>query len=273
MNRHLPYFEIARHIIYLRESTAGTKSIIYSQFTDFLTILAHAFNTFRIGHSTCGIRNGVEKFKNDPGTEVLLLHSRTQSAGLTLVNASNVFLCEPLLNTALELQAISRIDRIGQKLETNIWLYLIGNTVEVPIYELSAKRRLEYLGRANKSKKGKEKASVDEELLESHLEEANSLELQKAMQQDLLAKGKGGEVVSEKDIWTCLFGGIKKRNTLDLNGHAAVEDLNDNNGSAMNISEKSENVGNVESPGNLEDSENAEDLLGSGHRGDPFLIE
>ena len=39
------------------------------------------------------------------------------SSGLTLINASHVFLCEPLVNPALELQGISRVHRIGQQKE------------------------------------------------------------------------------------------------------------------------------------------------------------
>ncbi|QSZ29404.1 hypothetical protein DSL72_003918 [Monilinia vaccinii-corymbosi] len=214
---------LARHILYLRESDSGTKSIVYSQFTDFLSVLARAFDTFRIGHSSVAC-NGIEKFKNDPGTEVFLLHSRAHSAGLTLVNASHVFLCEPLLNTALELQAIARVDRIGQTSDTSVWLYNIAGTVEESIHELSVKRRLEHLGHAARSKKGKERALTDEELVASGLEEANSLELQKTILADLMAKGKGGEVVSENDLWACLFGGRKKRNTVDLTGDGAVED-------------------------------------------------
>ncbi|ESZ90401.1 hypothetical protein SBOR_9212 [Sclerotinia borealis F-4128] len=215
---------LARHILYLRESDPGSKSIVYSQFADFLLVLSRAFAVFRIGHSSIGNSNGIEKFKNDAGTEVFLLHSRAHSAGLTLVNASHVFLCEPLLNTGLELQAIARVDRIGQTVATNVWLYLIRGTIEESIHELSVKRRLEHLGQAVGSKKGKGSALSDEELVANGLEEANSLELQKTILAKLLAKGQGGEVVSENDLWACLFGGRTKRGTVDLNNGNAKEE-------------------------------------------------
>lgn len=189
--------------------------------------MSRALDAFRIGHSSINKPNGIEKFKNDFGTEVFLLHAQAHSAGLTLVNASHVFLCEPLLNTGNEIQAIARIDRIGQKSETNVWLYLIKDTVEESIHELSVKRRLEHMGHVARSKKGKEKEVSDEELLARGLEEANSLEMQKSVLSNLVAKGKGGEVVSKNDLWTCLFGGRTKRDTVDLNGDALMEDLND----------------------------------------------
>ncbi|KAF7902603.1 hypothetical protein EAF00_002506 [Botryotinia globosa] len=216
---------LARHILYLRESDPGSKSIVFSQFTEFLPVLASAFDAFRIGHSSIDRPNGVEKFKNDPGIEVFLLHSRAHSAGLTLVNASNIFFCEPLLNTAIALQGESRVHRIGQKFETNIWVMVMGNTVDQSIYELSVKRRLEHLGHATISKKGKGKAVSDEELVAQALEEANSLEMQQSVPGNLLFKGHDGEAVSENDIWTCLFGGRTKRRTVDLIGGGPADVL------------------------------------------------
>ncbi len=208
---------LARHLIWLRDSDPGAKSIIYSQFKDFLEVLALAFERFRIGFSSIDKPRGIEKFKEDPGIECFLLHSRAHSSGLNLVNANHVFLCEPLLNTALELQAIARVDRIGQHQETNVWLYLVDGTVEESIHQLSVKRRMEHIGQAILSKtqkKGKGKAkepTLDEiDILDTNLEEANSMELQQASLTNLLAKGAtGGEMVGKEDLWECLFGSVR----------------------------------------------------------------
>jgi E3 ubiquitin-protein ligase SHPRH len=126
-----------------------------------------------------------------------------------------VFLCEPLLNTALELQAIARVDRIGQHQETNVWLYLVDGTVEESIHQLSVKRRMEHIGQRLSAGKGKAKELSPDELLDSNLEEANSMELQQASLTGLLAKGGiGGEMVGKEDLWDCLFGGVGQRNTV-----------------------------------------------------------
>lgn len=148
---------LARHLIWLRESDPGAKSIIFSQFKDFLDVLANAFQKFRIGFSAINKADGIEKFKNDPSVECFLLHARAHSSGLNLVNASHVFLCEPLLNTALELQAIARVDRIGQQQETSVWLYLVDGTVEESIHQLSVKRRMEHIGKTMVNGNGKGK--------------------------------------------------------------------------------------------------------------------
>ena len=161
--------------------------------------MENAFDRYGIGHTSITRPNGIKNFKEDPSLEVFILYAKAHSSGLNLVNASHVFLCEPLLNTALELQAIARIDRIGQQQETTVWLYLVDGTVEESIYNLSATRRLEHMGHTTK---GKGHGTSAEEL-----EAANTLELEQAQLSKLIRKDRnGGEVVDKGDIWQCLFG-------------------------------------------------------------------
>ncbi|KAK4193011.1 putative ATP-dependent helicase IRC20 [Podospora australis] len=208
---------LVRHILWLRGSDPGAKSIVFSQYKEFLAVVALAFQRYRIGYTSFDKANGITKFKEDPGTEVFLLSARAHASGLNLVNASHVFLCEPLLNTALELQAIARVHRIGQQHETTVWLYIVEGTVEESIYKLSVQRRLEHMG--NQSKNGISTASTGKAkgkesdpvlLLDASLDAANSLEMQQARLTKLMGKdGIVGEAVDKKDLWTCLFGNSK----------------------------------------------------------------
>jgi E3 ubiquitin-protein ligase SHPRH len=223
---------LGRHLIWLRQSDPGAKTVIYSQFKDFLDVLELAFQHFGIGFSSINKPNGIENFKNDPGVECFLLHARAHSSGLNLVNASHVFLCEPLLNTALELQAIARVDRIGQQQETTVWLYLTRGTVEESIHQLSVRKRMEHIGQAQSRGKGKAKETTPEttpeEILEISLEEANSMELQQALPAQIMVKNSDvGETVEREDLWECLFGGVNRR---DGNG--------DRNGGGGNLSDE-----------------------------------
>jgi E3 ubiquitin-protein ligase SHPRH len=194
---------LLRHILWLREHDPGAKAIVFSQYKDFLDIVGSAFENYRIGYTSFDKAKGISSFRDDPGVEVFLLHARAHSSGLNLVNASHVFMCEPLLNTALELQAIARVDRIGQQHETTVWLYIVEGTVEESIYNLSVQRRMEHMGR---NLKGKSKESTPE-LVDANLEVANSLEMQQASLSRLMGKGRiSGEVVGKEDLWQCLFG-------------------------------------------------------------------
>ncbi|KAK4177648.1 putative SNF2 family helicase/ATPase [Triangularia setosa] len=204
---------LLRHLLWLRSSDPGAKSIIFSQYKEFLEVLALAFKRYHIGYTSFDKPNGISSFKSDPSVEVFLLSARAHSSGLNLVNASHVFICEPILNTALELQAIARVDRIGQEQETTVWLYLVEGTVEEGIYDLSVRRRLEHIGSRDHGRgqeNGKEKdvgvgVGVD-------LEEANSMEMQQAKLGRLMGRDGviAGEVVEGKDLWSCLFGHLKR---------------------------------------------------------------
>ncbi|KAL8731356.1 MAG: hypothetical protein Q9166_003448 [cf. Caloplaca sp. 2 TL-2023] len=186
---------IARHIMWLRERDPGSKSIVFTQFRDFLSVLGMAFASYRIGYASIDGKNGVERFKNDAGIECLLMHAKGSSSGLTLVNATHVFLCEPLINTAIELQAIARVHRIGQQQATTVWVYVVENTVEKSVYEISVERRMAHIGAIGQAA-----------VMEKQIEAADRLELEGAALGKLLSGGSsGGEVVDKDDLWNCLF--------------------------------------------------------------------
>lgn len=150
------------------------------------------------------------------------MHGKAQSSGLTLINATHVFLCEPLINTAIELQAIARVHRIGQHRPTTVWMYLVSGTVEESIYELSVARRLAHI--IEKERKESEKQLTDHSvpldgdealingLTETAIESANSREMQDASLTNLMASGSsGGELVRQADLWQCLFGNSTRK--------------------------------------------------------------
>ena len=57
---------LARHVLWIRENDPGAKSIVFSQFKDFLDVLARAFTKFKIGYASIDNKNGAETFKKDP---------------------------------------------------------------------------------------------------------------------------------------------------------------------------------------------------------------
>jgi len=196
---------LARHILWLREKDPGAKSVVFSQFKDFIDVLSKAFNHFGIAFTSFDKSNGIRNFKSDPSIECFFLHAKAQASGLNLVNATHVFLCEPLINTAIELQAIARVHRIGQHQPTTVWMYLVEDTVEKSIYEISVKRRLSHIEGATTSGSGSELPDGSD-TMERQIDAANTLELQQAPLSRLLNKGSGGgEMVGQEDLWNCLF--------------------------------------------------------------------
>ena len=213
---------LTRHILWLRDHDPGTKAIVFSQYREFLDVLGRAMKQHKISFSAFEDKNGIEKFKSDPSTECFLLHAKAHSAGLNLVVASHVFLCEPMLATAIELQAIARVHRIGQQRATTVWMYVIGGTVEEAIYEMSVTRRLAHIRRRDKDKSRATSSKTSgtttpngRGLQETAIDLANSLELQAADLSKLLASGKtGGELVDQDNLWQCLFGKIKRTESI-----------------------------------------------------------
>jgi E3 ubiquitin-protein ligase SHPRH len=207
---------MCRHVLWLRETDPGCKSIFFSQYPEFLDVVGAAMTKNQITYSRAGGKNGIESFKKDPTIECFLLHAKAHSAGLNLVNANHVFLCEPLINTALELQAIARVHRIGQQRETTVWMYLVAGTVEESIYDISVTRRLAHIrrgvsGGTTSSRSGTITPAEGRDT-EGAIDAANSLALQSADLSQLLASGKsGGEVVGSGDLWQCLFGNADRR--------------------------------------------------------------
>lgn len=196
---------LGRHLLWIRENDPGAKAIVFSQYRDFLDVLGRAFTTYKIGYSRLGRAGAVEKFRHDPSIDCLLLDAKTDSSGLTLVNATHVFVCEPLIQTAVELQAVARVHRIGQTRQTTVWMYLINDTVEESIYEISVARRLAHV--QSRQRGAKSRSATPGPLGEMAIEAADTEEMQSAPIQKLLMGGKaGGELVGKDDLWGCLFG-------------------------------------------------------------------
>ncbi|MCH0628779.1 hypothetical protein JNB11_02185 [Kocuria palustris] len=206
---------IVRQVLYLRSKDPQVQIVIFLQWQDMLYILGTAFRandiTFLGSFGALVPDTGmgrphkrydpVEQFKaKDSNITCFLLNARAQASGLTLVNATHVFLCEPLVNTLLELQAILRIHRIGQTKPTSVWMFVIENTVEELIAVMAANRRLEYL---NSGRNNNTESNADEQ----RLTEAESMVLMNSEGIDamVLKRSTQGETVLNVDLWHAFF--------------------------------------------------------------------
>lgn len=73
---------------------------------------------------------------SDSPYSVFLISLKAGGVGLNLTNAQNAIILEPWFNPAIEEQAFSRIHRIGQNKEVQIYRLLYANSIESQIQNL-----------------------------------------------------------------------------------------------------------------------------------------
>jgi SNF2 family DNA or RNA helicase len=88
-------------------------------------------------------------FKSDSTVRVLIMLLSHGCHGVTITEASHVFLFEPILNSQQEAQAINRVYRIGQTRPTFIHKYIIKGTIEKRIHDITEKIFIEAGGAKN----------------------------------------------------------------------------------------------------------------------------
>ncbi|KAG7341954.1 SNF2-related protein [Nitzschia inconspicua] len=120
----------------------GEKGLIFSQWHTMLEIVETALweNGVTTTRPQAGkkFKDGIRQFQAED-CSVLLLPLKQAAEGLTLVEATNVFMIEPVMNSGLDQQAINRIHRIGQTKKCFVWRYLIEDTVEMKLDQIRLK--------------------------------------------------------------------------------------------------------------------------------------
>ncbi|KZO97524.1 hypothetical protein CALVIDRAFT_562880 [Calocera viscosa TUFC12733] len=131
---------LVKHLLYLKMKEPEAKSIVFSAWVDSLNIIARALleNGISCIRVEAG-RNAAREFRLDPACRVLLLHGERENAGLNVTCANRVFLLEPVVNHAFEVQAIGRVDRMGQTRATEVFCYYAIDTVEKGVLDLAAR--------------------------------------------------------------------------------------------------------------------------------------
>lgn len=129
----------------IRRDDPLAKVVIFSAWNEALQVLMQAFSRNSVGFVRLEQGSGgaareriVSSFIEEPSIAAFFLHTKSQSAGLNLTCAQYVFLVEPLLHPSLEIQAVARVHRIGQKSETTVFQYFVADSVDERVAELRA---------------------------------------------------------------------------------------------------------------------------------------
>ena len=119
---------------------AGDKCLIFSQWDDMLSLIARALSEnevpFRRLQGAGTLDAALHSFRNDPSVRVLLLPLKSGANGISLVEAQHVFLSEPLLERAVEAQAVGRVHRMSQTRPTAVHRFVMRGTIEEAILGL-----------------------------------------------------------------------------------------------------------------------------------------
>ncbi|CAN3359775.1 uncharacterized ATP-dependent helicase Irc5p [Diutina catenulata] len=127
---------------------AGHKVLIFSQFTRVLDLLQDWFAQKRL--EVCRIDGSadqeerdaqISQFYNDPSHKIFLLSTRSGGLGINLVPADTVILFDSDWNPQMDLQAIDRVHRIGQKKPVKVVRFVTRNSIEEIMLTRSASKR------------------------------------------------------------------------------------------------------------------------------------
>ncbi|KAH6893300.1 SNF2 superfamily RAD5 protein [Thelonectria olida] len=132
----------------LRREHSKMKSVIFSQFTSFLTLIEPALARANIkflrldGTMAQPARAAVlNKFTEQKGFMVLLISLRAGGVGLNLTSAGRVFMMDPWWSFAVEAQAIDRVHRMGQESEVQVKRFVIKDSVEERMLRVQERKK------------------------------------------------------------------------------------------------------------------------------------
>ncbi|TGZ77878.1 hypothetical protein EX30DRAFT_310705 [Ascodesmis nigricans] len=151
----------------LRTPYSSPKSIVFSQFTSFLSLLEFRLNSagFKTvllqGNMTPTQREAsINHFTDTPDVEVFLVSLQAGGVALNLIEANNVFIMEPWWNPAVQWQAADRIHRIGQKRMCTVTYLIVDGSIEGRILELQEKKKRLIESTVDADQKAMEKLTV-----------------------------------------------------------------------------------------------------------------
>ncbi|KAI0069235.1 hypothetical protein BV25DRAFT_1896248 [Artomyces pyxidatus] len=131
----------------LRRQDSTTKSIVFSQFVNFLDLIA--FRLQRAGFVVCRLEGTmspqardatIQHFMNNVHVTVFLVSLKAGGVALNLTEASRVYLMDSWWNPAVEFQAMDRIHRLGQHRPVQAIKIVIEDSIESRIVQLQEKK-------------------------------------------------------------------------------------------------------------------------------------
>ncbi|KAK2605897.1 DNA helicase rad5 [Conoideocrella luteorostrata] len=132
----------------LRKEHPRMKSVVFSQFTSFLSLIEPALTRASIkfvrldGTMAQKARAAVlEEFTEKEGFMILLISLRAGGVGLNLTSAGRVFMMDPWWSFAIEAQAIDRVHRLGQEENVVVKRFVVKESVEERMLKVQDRKK------------------------------------------------------------------------------------------------------------------------------------
>ncbi|KAN0059850.1 DNA repair protein rad16 [Thecaphora frezii] len=138
---------LVEELTQLRSEDKTIKSLVFSQFVNFLDLIA--FRLQRAGFEICRLEGNmspearnrtIQHFMTHANVTVFLVSLKAGGVALNLTEASRVYLMDPWWNPSVEVQAMDRIHRLGQHRPIVVKRMVIENSIESRIIELQNKK-------------------------------------------------------------------------------------------------------------------------------------
>ncbi|OIW34148.1 RAD5-like protein [Coniochaeta ligniaria NRRL 30616] len=136
------------HLRQLRKEHPAIKSVVFSQFTSFLSLIEPALNRSNMkflrldGTMAQKTRASVlTEFKESNQFTVLLISLRAGGVGLNLTSAKRVYMMDPWWSFAIEAQAIDRVHRMGQEDEVKVYRFIVKESVEQRMLKVQDRKK------------------------------------------------------------------------------------------------------------------------------------
>jgi DNA repair protein RAD5 len=128
---------LINHLRELRRNQPTTKSVVFSQFTSFLSLIEPELARVNMhflrldGSMSQKARKDVlNDFKESKKFTVLLMSLKAGGVGLNLTSAKRVYMMDPWWSFAIEAQAIDRVHRMGQEDGVKVYRFIVKDSVE-----------------------------------------------------------------------------------------------------------------------------------------------
>ncbi|CAK7226661.1 DNA helicase rad5 [Sporothrix curviconia] len=165
---------LIQHLRDLRRERPTIKSVVFSQFTSFMSLIEPALQRSNMrflrldGTMAQKARTAVlDEFRKADKFTVLLLSLKAGGVGLNLTTAKRVYMMDPWWSFSVEAQAIDRVHRMGQDEEVKVYRFIVKMSVEEKMLKIQDRKKFiaTSLGMMNDEEKKLQRVEDIKELL------------------------------------------------------------------------------------------------------------